>query len=489
MKDRFQKMQYPWLPYFFADFLAITLAYYLTILFRFRSGVGRRFYDWVTLLLLEQPAGEAGASFERFYYQSAFRIILILTAVICLLYALRHLYAGRRFLVRQPEAWNIFVCNLIAIAIFYIYWYLTRNTYHPRSLFASLIVLNFLLCPLLRGFTRWVLALVRQRWGVDRCAALLVGSGGAADVLQELLEVLEPHGVYCRARISTVAKVSFADWFGEVRASLQHDGVAMLIVAEPDLTVAQIMQVLELTSELRVPVKVLSPHLDVLVTEAGLPCDMLEGVPLVHFHVPANGGPSMIRRGVTVLWAMLLLALSAPVLLILAALIRCTSPGPAIFRQKRVGINRKPFYIYKFRTMRHQAEDERSSMESENESSGALFKIRRDPRVTSVGRFLRRFSLDELPQLINVVKGEMAIVGPRPLPERDFAQYEEDWHYIRHGGLPGLTCLWQISGRSNLNFHQMCILDIYYLRNHTWIMDVSIALQTVRIVLFGIGAY
>ena len=115
--------------------------------------------------------------------------------------------------------------------------------------------------------------------------------------------------------------------------------------------------------------------------------------------------------------------------------------------------------------------------------------MREDPRVTPVGRLLRRFSLDELPQLLNVVRGEMTLVGPRPLPRRDFENYYEDWHYGRHGGLPGLTCLWQVSGRSDLDFHTMCILDVYYLRNQSWVLDLKIALRTVWVVLFANGAY
>jgi lipopolysaccharide/colanic/teichoic acid biosynthesis glycosyltransferase len=130
-----------------------------------------------------------------------------------------------------------------------------------------------------------------------------------------------------------------------------------------------------------------------------------------------------------------------------------------------------------------------AQMEAFNDSGEGLFKMRKDPRVTLVGRFLRRFSMDELPQLLNVVRGEMTIVGPRPLPRRDFANYYEEWHYSRHSGLPGLTCLWQVSGRSDVSFHNMCILDDYYLRNQSAILDLKIILRTVGVVLFAKGAY
>lgn len=187
--------------------------------------------------------------------------------------------------------------------------------------------------------------------------------------------------------------------------------------------------------------------------------------------------------------AVIALLLLSPLMLLIAAVVRLTSRGPAIFVQERIGVNRKPFRLYKFRTMHDQAEELLAQIEEFNESEGALFKIKEDPRITVVGRFLRRFSLDELPQLFNVIKGDMVIVGPRPLPRRDFGHYYEQWHYSRHLGLPGLTCLWQISGRSNVSFHDMCILDVYYLRNHNWILDLKIALRTIRVVLFGEGAF
>ena len=173
----------------------------------------------------------------------------------------------------------------------------------------------------------------------------------------------------------------------------------------------------------------------------------------------------------------------------IALLVRLTSKGPVLFVQERIGVNREPFNMYKFRTMHDRADELMAQVEEFNESGGGLFKIKHDPRVTPVGRFLRRFSLDELPQLVNVVLGRMVFVGPRPLPRRDFENYYEEWHYSRHGGMPGLTCLWQVSGRSDLDFHKMCILDVYYLRNRSWVVDSKILLRTVWVVLFAKGAY
>jgi lipopolysaccharide/colanic/teichoic acid biosynthesis glycosyltransferase len=139
--------------------------------------------------------------------------------------------------------------------------------------------------------------------------------------------------------------------------------------------------------------------------------------------------------------------------------------------------------------MYDKADEMRAQVEEFSDTRGPLFKLRNDPRVTPLGRFLRRFSLDELPQFFNVARGEMMVVGPRPLPRQDFEGYYEDWHYSRHSGMPGLTCLWQVSGRSDVDFHNMCILDVYYLRNRNWILDLKIILRTVWVVLFAKGAY
>src|SRR5262249_53278678 len=147
-----------------------------------------------------------------------------------------------------------------------------------------------------------------------------------------------------------------------------------------------------------------------------------------------------------------------PLLAVISLFVRLSSRGPVIYRSYRPGIGGEPFACLKFRTMYEDADQRQAALESLNEATGALFKIREDPRLTPVGRFLRRYSLDELPQLVNVVRGQMSLVGPRPLPERDFAQLEE-WHKKRYLVLPGLTGLWQISGRSELDFDDLVRLD------------------------------
>jgi exopolysaccharide biosynthesis polyprenyl glycosylphosphotransferase len=431
-----------------------------------------------------------GPDLHAFYSDSAFRLVLILMAVICPLYALRNLYDGRRYLLKRTIAWDVIAANATALAIFYTYWYLQRNVYHPRSFFASVLLINTCLCIGLRQATDAGLDWMRLRFGFDRYPVLLTGTGKHTDSIASLIDIRQPHGMTIAARLAFDPDGAFDSRLAQLREAIRHNHAALLICDCQGNPIGEIMQILEMTQDEGIPVKILSDELAVLVTHARLPCDLIHGEPLVHFNAPAHQGRiGLIRQFLTVLVASIALLLLSPLMLLIAAIVRLTSRGPAIFVQERIGVNRKPFRLYKFRTMHDQAEELLAEVEEFNESDGALFKIRNDPRITFFGRFLRRFSLDELPQLFNVIKGDMAIVGPRPLPRRDFEHYYEQWHYSRHLGLPGLTCLWQISGRSHVSFHNMCILDIYYLRNHNWVLDLKIALKTIRVVLFGEGAF
>ena len=178
----------------------------------------------------------------------------------------------------------------------------------------------------------------------------------------------------------------------------------------------------------------------------------------------------------------------SPVLLLVSLAIKATSRGPVLYRSLRPGIGGRSFDCVKFRTMVEGADDLQDELEPSNEVDGAIFKMRTDPRVTPVGRFLRRWSLDELPQLLNVLRGEMSLVGPRPLPQRDYARLE-DWHRKRYLVLPGMTGLWQVSGRSELDFDELVRLDFLYLEHWSVFLDLSILLKTVPAVIRAKGAW
>jgi exopolysaccharide biosynthesis polyprenyl glycosylphosphotransferase len=195
-----------------------------------------------------------------------------------------------------------------------------------------------------------------------------------------------------------------------------------------------------------------------------------------------------VKRVIDIFGALLLLIASAPILAVAALAVKLTSPGPVLFSQERCGLNRKHFRIFKVRTMVVNAEHLQQKYESLNELDGPVFKIRLDPRVTPVGRFLRKSSIDELPQLWNVLMGDMSLVGPRPLALRDFLRIDDGGHLRRFSMKPGLTCLWQISGRNNTGFEQWIRKDLEYIDCWSLLLDASILLRTLPAVLCGRGA-
>jgi exopolysaccharide biosynthesis polyprenyl glycosylphosphotransferase len=200
------------------------------------------------------------------------------------------------------------------------------------------------------------------------------------------------------------------------------------------------------------------------------------------------GWPVVVKRVFDVVVSACLLVLLAPIFAVVALAVKLSSPGPVIFAQERLGLNKRRFRMLKFRTMVSNAEARMAELEHLNEASGPVFKIKKDPRVTPLGAFLRRTSLDELPQLVNVLKGDLSLVGPRPLPLRDYEGFEEDWHRRRFSVPPGITCLWQVSGRSDVSFEQWMELDVQYIDNWSLWLDLKILLKTIPAVVRGSGA-
>src|SRR5215212_5702190 len=221
---------------------------------------------------------------------------------------------------------------------------------------------------------------------------------------------------------------------------------------------------------------------------ARLEIEELEGVPFLTFTTtPSNETHLAFKRAVDIAISAVVLTLAAPVILLASSLIKLTSPGSILFKQRRIGLNGRMFTLYKFRTMIADAHSRRDEVAHLNEMNGPVFKAKDDPRVTPVGRWLRRFSFDEIPQLWNVLKGDMSLVGPRPPIPEEVASYHR-WHRRRLSMKPGLTCLWQISGRNNIDFDRWMQLDLQYIDNWSPSLDLKILLRTIPAVLSGRGA-
>jgi exopolysaccharide biosynthesis polyprenyl glycosylphosphotransferase len=214
----------------------------------------------------------------------------------------------------------------------------------------------------------------------------------------------------------------------------------------------------------------------------------LDGIPLLTLSTtPSDSLALAAKRAFDLFEAAVALLVLAPVFLVVAVAIRLESPGPIFFRQRRVGVYGREFNLYKFRSMYQDAEARLESLRARNEVSGPVFKMRDDPRVTRVGRFIRRASIDELPQFWNVLRGEMSVVGPRPPLPSEVKQYER-WQLRRLSVKPGITCTWQVSGRSQISFEQWMELDLRYIDSWSLWQDVKILARTIPAVLTGRGA-
>ncbi|MCD5312938.1 sugar transferase [Kineosporia babensis] len=274
----------------------------------------------------------------------------------------------------------------------------------------------------------------------------------------------------------------------DVLAAVEATGAHVVaVVSHPDLWGHPLRELAWALEDMDVEL-VVSPGI-VEVAGPRLSIRPLAGLSLLHLEQPtATGGDLLLKAAFDRLLGTAVLLVLSPLLIVIAVAVRTTSPGPALFRQTRVGVGGREFSIYKFRSMVTDAEARLRELSEQDEGNGVLFKMRADPRITPIGAFLRRYSLDELPQLINVAKGDMSLVGPRPPLPREVAGYSSD-AVRRLRVRPGMTGLWQVSGRSDLSWEQSLLLDLRYVDNWSMTLDLSILWRTVRAVVRGEGAY
>ncbi len=273
----------------------------------------------------------------------------------------------------------------------------------------------------------------------------------------------------------------------DLPAVLDAHRVQEVIIADPDFPEDRAVELVDQCHRRGVTVRIAPSTMEILVHRA----EFVPGasVPLFELRPPVfDGFDYAIKRSFDFVVALLLLIVLSPFLLLIAAAVAVSSRGPVLYRSMRPGIGGESFACLKFRTMRSGSDQMQADLESLNEATGPLFKMREDPRLTRLGRFLRRYSIDELPQLLNVLAGQMSLVGPRPLPQRDFDQLEE-WHKKRYLVLPGITGLWQVSGRSELDFDDLVRLDFLYLERWSVGLDLAILLKTVPAVISRRGAF
>ena len=365
----------------------------------------------------------------------------------------------------------------------------------PRFL-VGFWLLSSALTTLTRLSMRAVLERFRVR-GRNLRNLLIVGTNARALRFADLVENKKALGYQIKGFIDDewrgVGK--FRQTGRELAASLADFGTYLrghvvdeVVIALPVSSYyAHFLQILRACEEQGVLVHMLPDFFD--VKHARLSLEVLEDQPVITLRTGAmEGWPLLVKRALDLALALVLLILLVPLFLIVAVLIKLTSPGPVLFVQERVGLNKRPFRFLKFRTMVRDAERQQQALEELNQVSGPVFKIWNDPRTTPVGALLRRTSVDELPQLINVLLGDMSLVGPRPLPIRDYQAFDADWHRRRFSVRPGMTCLWQIGGRNSIPFERWMELDMQYIDEWSLWLDFRILARTLPAVLSGKGA-
>jgi exopolysaccharide biosynthesis polyprenyl glycosylphosphotransferase len=357
--------------------------------------------------------------------------------------------------------------------------------------FPTALVLTVAVIGLLRASYDVISADLLRAAGVRR-RVILVGAEGKLEELHNALGSRRGGidydflGVVSRTEASAGSLPALGT-FDDLPRILSINGVGELIVADQGLSEQELMRIAEAAHRRGVKVRVAPKTTELLLQRAEyIPG---QGVPLFELRPPILAGADwVLKRSFDLVVSVGILVLGLPLWLVIAAAIKVNSRGPVFYRDRRVGLRHQEFTMLKFRTMVAGADEQQAELEWANEADGPLFKIRDDPRVTSVGALLRRLSLDEVPQVLNVLGGEMSLVGPRPLRIRDYRRLQE-WHRKRDLVLPGMTGLWQISGRSALGFDDLVRLDFYYIENWSLWLDISILAKTIPAVLARRGAY
>ena len=458
-----------------ADGVSVFLTYYITLFLRLKAFpvLFPSFFSPIPEKFVDYFSGD----------------YLLFLGVLCLSLLLVNAYNGLYdvfHLQKRPLLWLYFVSNLFIFLLLVLWLWFDKNYWHMRSFYVIFFFLNPTISCIIRSSLNKVLMDIRKKTGRLLFRSVLVGNDAAA---QKILKKSKEF------RLSNYTIVRHLEGFSspeEIREKLppilqQEKASFIFFLMKPNDALST--EIINVAAAHHIGVLLPMPAYFNIVNPFSYN-DFIKGKALLHFNPLVFGvAESRIRAVLERIAAAVALLVLSPLFLLVAILIKLDSKGPVFFFQERYGKDCKRFRMCKFRTMCNDAESKLESLRCKNETDGALFKMKDDPRVTKVGRLLRTTSLDELPQLINIFRGEMRFVGPRPLPCRDLDPYLEKWQIKRQLVAPGLTCIWQTCGRSDIGFDIMAVLDIWYAHNRTFWLDCHIILRTFYTVLFCRGSY
>jgi exopolysaccharide biosynthesis polyprenyl glycosylphosphotransferase len=409
------------------------------------------------------------------------------------IFALRGLYGIRLTGSWFRQAWNIVSSATLGLAFLITYYFVFQPAANSRLLMLFVWAMAILILCLGRLIVSATMGML-YRLGLGETRLLVVGSGRLGKMIMQhiaaspnlgysivgfLNDMNEPPSDFGRFKM-----LGMLDDLGMVIRSMQVDEV---IIALPANLHQQSIRSVRLCEHLGTSFKLVPDLYELSISRIDM--EAIEGIPLLGIRQASiNTLQRFVTRTVDIVLSILILALGLPFWLCIALAIRLNSPGEVIYRQTRIGQNGRPFKVYKFRSMYKDAENVLSDLLIYNEAQGPLFKMKDDPRITPVGKFLRRTSFDEIPQLINVIQGEMSLVGPRPPLPHEVAQYEE-WQKGRLAMKPGMTGLWQVRGRSDISFDEGVLMDLYYIENWSLRLYFQILLRTIPAVVRSRGAY
>jgi exopolysaccharide biosynthesis polyprenyl glycosylphosphotransferase len=435
-----------------------------------------------TLALLGGPLDIGpffGAGFGRF--PSYAWLLVILLPVTPFLLEVHGFYNRPMIASRKRTAWQLFRASALAALVLIVVTFL-GNYRAARSVIGLFGPISFALVMLKEELLRrWMETNAGQAQLTKRL--ILVGTTEDTQRLQSHLAEIKKEGIEILAELD----LNQTPIDELVRLLHEHSANGVILTTKHTYfgKVEKAIQACELEG---VEAWLMADFFNTQVSHTVL--DDFYGRPMLVFRsTPEETWQAVAKEMLDFVGAFLLLLVSSPIFLFVAFLIRVTSPGPILFRQQRSGLNGRPFTMLKFRSMVTNAEQLKQELAQLNEMAGPVFKVTADPRVTSIGRVLRRFSIDELPQLINVLRGEMSLVGPRPLPVDEVKRFDDLAHRRRLSVKPGLTCLWQVSGRNDVkDFRDWVRLDLEYIDNWSFWLDLKILLRTIPVVLMGTGA-
>ncbi|HEX9162253.1 MAG TPA: sugar transferase [Thermoanaerobaculia bacterium] len=450
------------------------------------------FYIRDAVLPFVAPARFPHGLFPLAEYLKIYPFVLVIWSVLLFSY---HSYHSHRTVPLRNEALTIIRVVVVGNLVLATFAYLLPLRQLSRIWFALFAVLSAVLLVAQKIFLRMLARYVRSK-GLNYRTVLIVGSGRRA---VEVARMIGNHKYWGYKILGFVSDGHHLPngWaryrvFGSVpdlKKILEQphtEPIDEIVFAVTRKKLDEMKQIFLMCEELGIRTRVAMNFFQNRV--ARIEVEELEGVPFLTFTTtPSNETQLALKRMLDVAVSMLLLVLTMPVLLIAALAIRLSSPGSIVFKQERIGLNGRIFTLYKFRTMIENAHERRGEVTHLNEMNGPVFKAKDDPRITRVGRWLRKFSLDEIPQLWNVLKGDMSLVGPRPPIPEEVASYHR-WHRRRLSMKPGLTCLWQVSGRNKIDFDHWMQLDLQYIDNWSPSLDLKILLRTIPAVLSGKGA-